>query len=171
MSGRLTLRGRQCGAKCVSSFVPGLYGKRRDQMAKKCGQLGLVSSQDPGSGVDDFEALRRAQAAPAGSTFQGRHRQRIAETFARIPHDRGFALGRRNLSGAAWALLIVLDRLILEGRGRNPVKLTYRYRKAAGLSRYMTKRGLQQLEAASVISIERQPGQAPLVTHLWFPVS
>ena len=144
---------------------------RRWSMAKKHSRLRLVSSKDPASVFDDLGALRRAQTAPAAPAFQGQRRQRSAETFARIPHDRARELGRRSLSGAAWMLLIELDRLIFEGRGKNPVKLTYRCRKAAGLSRYMTKRGLRQSEAASVISVERCPGQAPLVTHLWFPVT
>jgi hypothetical protein len=131
---------------------------------KKSGKLRLVSSSGPANVFDDVEALR--QLAPVSTK-----RARSAEFFARIPHDRGYALGRQKLGGAAWALLIVLDRLIFEGRGQNPVKLIYRSREAVGLSRFKTDRALEQLEAAGVISIERRPGQAPLVRHNWFPVS
>jgi len=140
-------------------------------MAKKRSRLRLVSEHDPASVVDDLDALRQAQAAPAGSAFQGQRRQRSSETFARIPHDRGFELNRRNLSGAAWALLIVLDRLIFEGHGKNPVKLTHRWLKAAGLSRFAAMRALRLLESAGVVSVERRRGRAPLVAHRWFPVA
>ena len=139
-------------------------------MAKKRGRLRLVSSHDPVDVFNDLDALRQAQAAPAGPAFQGQRRQRIAETFARIPHDRGLALRRHNLTGAAWILLILLDRLIFEGRGRNPVKLTHRCLKAAGFSRYAAKRALRSLEKASVVAVTRHRGRAPLVTHRWFPV-
>jgi hypothetical protein len=87
-------------------------------------------------------------------------------TFARIPHDRARRLYR--LSGSAWALLIELDRLIFDGRGKNPVKLTHRCLEAAELSRFAAKRALRVLEKAGVISVEHKRGRAPLVTHLWF---
>jgi len=140
-------------------------------MAKKRRRLRLVSSHDPASVFDDLDALRRAQAVPAGPAFKGQRRQRITETFARIPHDRGLALGRRKLSNAAWVLLIILDRLIFEGRGRNPIKLTHRSWKATELSHDAMTDALRQLEAAGVVSVEHRPGRAPRVTHLWFPVT
>jgi hypothetical protein len=65
--------------------------------------------------------------------------------------------------------LIALDRLILMGRGQNPVRLTYRAREAIGLSRFKTKRALRQLVDAGVISVEQRPGRVPLVTHKWYP--
>jgi hypothetical protein len=131
---------------------------------KRKGKLRLVSNNEPESVFNDLEALR--QLAPVSI-----RRARSTETFARIPHDRGRELGRRKLSGAAWALLVELDRLIFEGRGQNPVKLTHRSQKAVGLCRPTTRRALQQLEEAGVVSIERRPGRAPLVRHQWFPVS
>jgi|SRR5215831_11882019 len=141
-------------------------------MAKKRGRLRLVSAHDPASVFDDLDALRRAQAAPAAEpAFQGQRRQRLAETFARIPHDRARELARLKLRGAAWWLLIELDRLIFEGRGKNPVKLTQKWWKVTGLSHDTKTRALQELEKAGVVSIEQRPGRAPLVTHLWFPVA
>jgi len=126
-------------------------------------------------GISRLDAIEIAASSPvivgAGSAFQGQRRQRSSETFARIPHDRGFELNRRNLSGAAWALLIVLDRLIFEGHGKNPVKLTHRWLKAAGLSRFAAMRALRLLESAGVVSVERRRGRAPLVAHRWFPVA
>jgi hypothetical protein len=132
---------------------------------KRKGKFRLVSNEpDPSSLFDNLDALR--QLPPVAT-----RRARSTETFARIPHDRGRELARRELGGAAWALLIELDRLIFEGRGRNPVQLTARSRKAAGLSRFRAARALQQLEAAGVVSVEQRPGRAPLVMHRWFPPS
>jgi hypothetical protein len=96
-------------------------------------------------------------------------RERITEFFARIPHDRARDLGRCRISGAAWVLLIEIDRLIFEGHGRNPIRFTHQNWQAAGLSRRKIRRALQQLEKAGVISVDQRPGQAPLVTHHWFP--
>ena len=135
------------------------------------GKLRLVSSHDPASVFDDLGALRRAQktGAPAEPAFRGQRRQRSAETFARIPHDRARRLYR--LSGAAWALLIELDRLIFEGRGCNPVRLTTKSLKASGLTEKRKRYGLEELEDAGVIAVERKRGHSPLITHLWFPTS
>jgi hypothetical protein len=126
--------------------------------------LQLVTDDGPGPSVfDNLDALR--QELPVAT-----RRARSSETFARIPHARGIELGRRNVSGAAWALLIELDRLILMGQGQNPVRLTYRAREAIGLSRFKTERALRQLVDAGVISVEQRPGRVPLVTHKWYPI-
>src|SRR5262245_23291063 len=166
MSASRTLRGRRCGAKCVSSSAMAAYG--RCPMTKKS-RLRLVGAHDPASVFDDLSALRRAQTAPVGPAFQGQRRQRSVETFARIPHDRARELYRQ-VGGSAWLLLVELDRLVLEGRGRNPVKLTKAVRNAAGLTRWKTDHGLLQLEAAGIISVARHRGRRPLVAHLWYPV-
>jgi hypothetical protein len=137
-------------------------------MAKKS-KLRLVAEHDPASVFDDLNALRRTQTAPAAPAFQGQRRQRSAETFARIPHDRGRRL--YHLSGAAWALLIELDRLIFEGRGCNPVRLTTKSLKASGLTEKRKRYGLEELEDAGVIAVERKRGHSPLITHLWFQTS
>jgi hypothetical protein len=134
---------------------------------KRKGRLRLVTNNgEPASVFDDLDSLRR-QALPPVAT----RRERSTVTFARIPHDAGCELARRKLSGQAWAVLIVLDRLIFMGRGRNPIKLTRRSLEAAGLSRFAAKRALQRLEAVGVISVEQRPGQAPLVRHKWYPAS
>src|SRR6516165_8635447 len=45
-------------------------------------------------GISRLDAIEIAASSPvivgAGSAFQGQRRQRSSETFARIPHDRGF---------------------------------------------------------------------------------
>ena len=127
-------------------------------MAKKSSRLRLVSAHDPASVFDDLGALRRDQTAPAGPAFQGQRRQRSSETFARIPHDRARELYRQ-IGGPAWILLVELDRLVLEGRGRNPVKLTPAVREAVGLSRWTLDHGLGLLEAAGIIRVERHRGR------------
>ena len=97
-------------------------------------------------------------------------RTRIIETFARIPHDKGLALYRHRLSGAAWVMLIELDQLILKHRGQNPVRLVSARLRNVGLTHRTRARALRQLAAAGVIQIEkRKRGLAPWVTHLWYP--
>ena len=131
-------------------------------MAKRP-KLRLIGSPDPTDVFDDLAMLRHEQQGPGS-----RRRPRLTETFARIPHDRALALYRQ-LGGPEWVLLFELDRLILKGRGKNPVKLSARMN-AAGLGRHSRKRALRQLEAVGVIRVERQgKGQRQWVTHLWFP--
>jgi hypothetical protein len=126
----------------------------------------LVRPGDDVSVFDNLDGLRHAQKQ---SVLH--HRQRLTETFARIPHDRALAL-YRHIGGPAWLLLIELDRLILAGRGRNPVKLTNKRLASIGVTHHTRARALRQLEAAGVITVEYQgPGQSPLVRHLWFPVT
>ena len=91
--------------------------------------------------------------------------------FARIPHARAVELARYQVSGSAWFILVELDRMILKGRGRNPVQLTNSNLRAAGISRNAKRRALRQLVEAGVIRIvENRFGKAPLIVHLWYPV-
>jgi hypothetical protein len=137
--------------------------------AKKRGRLRLVSSHDPADIFDDLDALRRAQPAPAGPAFQEQRRPRMAETFARIPHDRGLELYRHKITGAAWAVLIELDRLVLKARGKNPVRFWSSRLRSIGLSHRTRTQALRQLETAGVITVERRGrGLSPWVTHLWY---
>jgi hypothetical protein len=138
-------------------------------MAKKRGRLRLVSAQDPASVFDDLDALRRAQAVPARPAFRGQHRQRIEETFARIPFNRARVL-YRHIGGPAWMLLIELDRLVFEGRGKNPVRLTSAARRASGMTKWTLYRSLRLLEAAGIVTVKRKRGRCPLVTFLWHPI-
>jgi hypothetical protein len=137
-------------------------------MARRRPKLHLVGN-DPADVFEDMDALRKAQPETPSPTFQRRYRPRAAEYFARIPHNKGRALGRLQISGTAWWLLVELDRLIFENRN-NPVKLTAHSLKAAGISRYAKIRALRQLARTGVISIERMPGRALLVTHHWYPL-
>src|SRR5262245_37188203 len=157
MSARPMLRARRCGVRCASSSAVAVF-RNGCPMAKKRSRLRLVSSQDPATSVfDNLPALRKAQSAAARPAFQGQRRQRSVETFARIRHDRARRL--YHLSGSAWALLIELDRLILESHGRNPVRLTTTILKASGLSEKRKRSGLDELESAGAITVERQRGR------------
>ena len=81
---------------------------------KRRPRLHLVG-QDPGDVFNDLGKLRTDLAAPL-------RRQRIVETFARIPHDKALELYRHKIDRAAWVVLIELDRLVLKARGKNPVR-------------------------------------------------
>ncbi|MGC1916317.1 MAG: Lrp/AsnC family transcriptional regulator, partial [Pseudolabrys sp.] len=61
-----------------------------------------------------------------------------------------------------------LDRLILKGRGRNPVRLTNHRLRELGISRETKQYQLRRLEAAGVIKIETQQRKGTVVTHLWW---
>lgn len=126
--------------------------------------LRLVGAPHPTDIFNDLDALRHEQR----SSGRGR-RQRATETFARVPHDRALALYRR-VGGAVWVLLFELDRLILKGNGRNPIKLASARMNAAGLNHYTRRRALRRLEGAGVVQVEwRGKGRSPWVTHLWYP--
>jgi hypothetical protein len=98
-----------------------------------------------------------------------RKRAPAKTTFAKIPHDAGVALFGR-IDGAAWAILIELDRLIFKAYGRNPVRLANSSLEAAGMPRNSKWKALRQLEDAGVIAVARNGREAPLVTHLWHPL-
>jgi hypothetical protein len=126
-------------------------------------KLRLVSSGEPTDIFDDLDRLRARTPRPSG-------RERVTETFARIPHDRALELHRK-LSAPAWVVLIELDRIILKHRGQNPVKFVSARLRRLGLVREMRRRALQQLSTAGVIKIEsRGAGLAPWVTHSWYPL-
>jgi hypothetical protein len=130
-------------------------------------RLRLVSSKDPADVFDDLNRLRQEQRGERAP----QKRQRSAETFARIPHDRALELYRHQITGSAWILLIELDRLILKRRGKNPVRLNSSRLRNAGIRQHTRQRALRQLEAAGVIKIRPQGGGlAPWVTHLWYPL-
>ena len=137
----------------------------------------VVGSEVPDNIFDDLNALRKAQSSAGSSTSAPKateapqRRARLKGTFARIPHEQAYELARYKLGSPAWLILIELDRLILEGRGRNPVRLVNRNLKKAGVVDHTKIRALRQLEAAGVISVRAQgAGKAPLVTHNWFPL-
>jgi hypothetical protein len=74
------------------------------------------------------------------------------------------------VSNAGWKILVELDRLILKGRGRNPVRLTNQRLRELGINRATKQYQLRRLGAAGTIKVETQERKWTLVTHLWFPV-
>ena len=121
-----------------------------------------VVGSNPADVFNDLSALREAQG--------GSRRMKSKETFARFPHDRALALYGK-IHSAAWVVLIELDRVLLKNRGQNPIPLTSRNLKAAGLSSRSKGRALRELENAGVIRIHnRGRGRCPLVAHLWYPI-
>jgi hypothetical protein len=128
---------------------------------RKRTKLHLVG-HDPTDVFDDLDKLRTDLAAPL-------RRERITETFARIPHDRAIELYRHKIGEPAWAVLIELDRLVLKQRGKNPIRFWSPRLRAAGLTARTRARALRRLEAAGVIKIEqRGKGLSPWVIHLWY---
>jgi hypothetical protein len=106
----------------------------------------------------------------ADSTAARSRRRPEIKLFARIPYDLALKLWRRRVGGAAWMLLIEVDRLILSHRGQNPVRLYSPRLRAAGLTYSARARALRQLEAAGAIKVERRgKGIGPLVWHLGYP--
>ena len=101
-------------------------------------KLRLVGSTDPTDVFDDLTALRQEQQTPGSQ-----RRQRLTETFARIPHARAVELALYRVSGPAWFILVELDRLILKGRGRNPIRLVNRNLRTAGIHRNTKARALR----------------------------
>lgn len=122
-----------------------------------------VVKNDPSGVFDDLDALRARMPAVTMDK-----RTRTTETFARFPHDRALAMPT-SISNAGWKILVELDRLILKGRGRNPVRLTNHRLRELGISRETKQYQLRRLEAAGVIKIETQQRKGAVVTHLWFP--
>jgi hypothetical protein len=129
---------------------------------KRRPRLHLVG-ENPADAFDDLDKLRTEFAAP------GLRRQSGA-TFARIPHDQGLALYRSRIGNAAWAVLIELDRLVLKGGGRNPVRLWSPRLRKIGIVDHVRRRALRRLEAAGVIKVQRgRKGPGLWITHLWYP--
>lgn len=130
---------------------------------KRRPKLHLVG-QEPTDIFQDLDQLRDDLVAPSQS------RKRLAETFARIPHDKALELYRRKLSRHGWAILFELDRAILKGGGQNPVLLWSGRLRAAGLNHQPRARALRELERAEVILVKRLgKGRSPWVFHTWYP--
>jgi hypothetical protein len=122
----------------------------------------VVKTKDPAAVFDDLDALREAMPT-AGSK-----RARSTALFARIPHERAQTWGP-HISSAGWMILIEIDRLILKGRGRNPVRLTNHRLRELGIGRDTKQYQLRRLAVAGVVKVETEQRKWTVVTHLWFP--
>jgi hypothetical protein len=80
--------------------------------------------------------------------------------------------GMDGISSAGWMIMIELDRLILKGEGKNPVRLSnVRLRELGIINRKTKYRQLHLLEQTGAIKVlsEEQSSASLLVLHLWFP--
>jgi hypothetical protein len=156
--------------------APAPAGFEAMAMVRK-GQVGRVTVMAQRSGEFHRRPLQRCRivrktegAAPAlAGPPRAAHRRlrpslvRETEAFARIPHSRGLDLYKQ-IGGPAWAVLIELDRMILVGRGKNPVTFWSRRLNAAGLTMHTRERALLELEEAGVLEVERRgQGLSPRV--------
>ena len=127
-----------------------------------------VETLETKPGAVDLSAFKSTRASPNPKPTHSR-RSRLVETFARVPHDRAFALYHHRIGEAAWMVLFEIDRTILKNRGQNPVELSIDRLLAAGMARSTLTRALRRLVSAGVIQVETRPNRAPMVTHSWFP--
>jgi hypothetical protein len=94
-------------------------------------------------------------------------KEKLAKTFAKIPHDRGLDFAKRS-GNSALAVLLALDYVIFDEHS-NRVKLTNNILKQYGITHQSKIRGLRQLAEAGVITVEWcGQGEAPFVTHHWY---
>jgi hypothetical protein len=122
-----------------------------------------------GSGADDplFADYGPITGAPKGSS----RRPLAMRPFARIYLDDADRLFNDRVSGAAWRLLVEIDRMVLAQRGRNPVRLYSRRLRRLRLISGMRQRALQQLVKARLIEVTpNSGGLGPWVRHLGYPV-
>jgi hypothetical protein len=113
---------------------------------------------------------RRIEIETITPTAPPHHKRvRAKETFARIPHELGMKLYGR-IDGAAWIILLELDRLIFKSYGQNPVHLTNQNLAVVGMPRNTKSKALRQLQDAGVITVVQDGQAAALVTHLWHPI-
>jgi hypothetical protein len=75
----------------------------------------------------------------------------------------------RDIGGAGWLIVVEIDRLILKGRGRNPVRLTNHRMQQLGISRQSKQYYLRQLETAGIVKVHSEERRGTVVNLLWFP--
>jgi hypothetical protein len=98
-------------------------------------------------------------------------KEKVADTWAKIPHGLGLKLARDS-GNSALAVLLALEHSIYEGHNNgihtNRVKLTNNLLKQYGITRHLKRRGLRHLAAAGVITVKQRGKEAPIVTHHWY---
>ena len=88
------------------------------------------------------------------------------ETWAKIPHNRGLKLAKQT-KNSVLAVLLALESAVYDARC-NQVKLTNHQLNTYKISRQAKIKGLRQLIAAEVVSVEWNGLEAPVVTHHWY---
>jgi hypothetical protein len=139
-----------------------------------------TTTRKPGSGKPTLRIVRPDDAAndplfadygPVAEVPKSRALRPLAsKPFARIYLDVADRLFEHRVSGAAWRLLVEIDRLILTQRSRNPVQLYSRRLRRLGLADETRRRALRQLTKAGLIEIQHNDkGLSPWVRHLGYP--
>ena len=109
--------------------------------------------------------------APAATRCPRTAKEKVADTWAKIPHDLGLKLAKR-AKNPLLAVLLALEHSIHEAHANgihtNQVKLTNNLLKQYKITHQTKHRGLHQLATAGVISVKRRGGEAPVVTHHWY---
>jgi hypothetical protein len=91
---------------------------------------------------------------------------KLTETWAQIPHGRGLKLAKQTKCPVL-AVLLALEAAVHKARS-NQVEFTNDLLSLYKIGRQVKARGLRQLAAAGVISVEWRGLKAPLVTHHWY---
>jgi hypothetical protein len=110
--------------------------------------LRVVGSSDD---ADPLFADYGLAGAPKGQS----RRPLASKPFARIYLEDADRLFGHRVSGAAWRVLVEIDRLILAQRNRNPVRLYSPRLRRLGLRDHARQRALRQLVKAGLIEIEQ----------------
>jgi hypothetical protein len=103
---------------------------------------------------------------PAPAQGKRRKAAKLAETWAKIPHGRGLKLAKQ-AGNPVLAVLLILEAAIHDAHS-NQVKLTNSLLRLYKIGRQSKTRGLRQLTAAGVISVEGRGREAPVITHHWY---
>ena len=120
---------------------------------------------------DDVDPLFADYGQAAGAPKDRTRRPLAAKPFARVYLDVADRLFEHRVGGAAWRLLIEIDRLVLTQHGRNPVLLYSRRLRNIGLADHTRLRALRQLAKAGLIEVKSSNrGLSPWVRHLGYPI-
>ena len=100
---------------------------------------------------------------PPGEKLIPNSQKKINGKFLKGPIPLEWLKQAAPLSGKAMQIALCIWFLIGVKRD-NTVKLSYKLLKEFGVSRSSSYRGLEALENAGLIAIERHPGRSPIVT-------
>jgi len=139
-------------------------------VAKKRARLRLVKTKPQADALGEFNLERFKSKHPPKPKPRPRYRRRprIMERFFPLTHAWAHKLYNHQTGGAAWFLLVELDRLVHEPGGSNPVMLSTKILESTGLPARKASRALHQLEIAGAIEVERRRGRCPVVSLLYY---
>lgn len=95
-------------------------------------------------------------------------RHKSGDTFLRgpVPMDWLNAAALASGSGSGFKVGIALWHLVGLNHNAKTVRLSGSMLRKMGVERHASYRGLNTLETAGLVSVERKPGQSPIVTLL-----